>query len=477
MTQLGALYRNAAESVVVIDMTDSHQTVLLEKLSEFFRTLITLDDIIGNNMVLQDHWAAFKRVINAAQLDHSKFGIDPKKLQLMRKLLTSTEAKVLHGNIFKSAIDHEFDKSLMVSNNIMLCDEIEYCVRKMLHDVENSSDISNPGMRFVGSLGVLVLHYQLFLKLDRRLVTKTIELCKKIPNVTLYGGVAWFPEQFLNEHIPQMMQDVEKRQIQGLSQQRQLFLQSKAQSLQGELKAYHQQLNKWVIKIEATFKSPVHSLTLDHLTRVSDLLVQGLSVAFNVKENVTTLLNLHSKLSVPLTKSSVINICKMTEILKAIEHTFNRHSLYVVGVLPHICQHLVFSILTVIIKTKKNVVSDKYYTQTKLDTLSALAMAENAVSGACTKRRLLVATTVLGFALDRTFGDEERHVLSRSLARFSIISDFKKKVERLCDTSFIYWHRVIVGTYFATIYESKSDCYRLHVSFCLIISNVLSLMI
>ena len=102
MAQLSALYTNSSESPVpIIDVSDVHQNVFLDSLGKLFATLITLDNIIGNQTTLRDHWAAYKRVIKAAQFDPGKFGLEKEKVVLLRKLLAPTEAGVLDGNLFK----------------------------------------------------------------------------------------------------------------------------------------------------------------------------------------------------------------------------------------------------------------------------------------------------------------------------------------------------------------------------------------
>ena len=63
------------------------------------------------------------------------------------------------------------------------------------------------------------------------------------------------------------------------------------------------QLNTWVVKMESIFRGqPGTNLTLELVERASDLLLQGLCMASELRTTVTTILNLHAKLSVPLTK-------------------------------------------------------------------------------------------------------------------------------------------------------------------------------
>ena len=52
---------------------------------------------------------------------------------------------------------------------------------------------------------------------------------------------------------------------------------------------------------------PGTNSTLEHVERATNLLLQGLNMASELRTSVTTVLNLHAKLSVPLTKYVQVN--------------------------------------------------------------------------------------------------------------------------------------------------------------------------
>lgn len=57
--------------------------------------------------------------------------------------------------------------------------------------------------------------------------------------------------------------------------------------------------------------------------------MQGLLLACNMSNLVRTLLSLHLALSEPMTKSSVLAVCRIVELLKCVQHTFHRRALVV----------------------------------------------------------------------------------------------------------------------------------------------------
>ena len=58
--------------------------------------------------------------------------------------------------------------------------------------------------------------------------------------------------------------------------------------------------------------------------------LQGMLMAFTISNFMGTLLNLHYALRRPMTKSAVLAICRMAELLKSIQATYHRSSLQVI---------------------------------------------------------------------------------------------------------------------------------------------------
>jgi len=74
--------------------------------------------------------------------------------------------------------------------------------------------------------------------------------------------------------------------------------------------------------------------------------IQGLLYAYSIRQLVTTTLNLHVSLQKPMTKASVLAMCRLVELLKAIEHTFHRRTMLLAESLNHIVQNISHKALT-----------------------------------------------------------------------------------------------------------------------------------
>ena len=255
-----------------------------------------------NQASLSDHWSTYKRVINAAEMDPTKYNATKEKISLLRKLLEPTDKKVLNGHIFRSAVSQSFDKNgVKITDHTSLGDEFLFYLKARLVEIEAATSRGTPSsedmIKFVGFCGFYVLHNNLYFHTDKKLVSRILEVCKKLPSICLFGNVMWFPEQFLLEHLPVLSQTVDKKVWSVFSPNRQTYLQNKSSSATNDIKQFHLQLNTWMMSLEEAFTRGINNLSLDHLQKVSDLLIQGVDIADNIRNNVSTILNLHGKLS------------------------------------------------------------------------------------------------------------------------------------------------------------------------------------
>ena len=109
----------------------------MDSLCKLFVTLITLDSIVINQGSLSDHWSTYKRVINAAEMDPSKYNSSKEKISLLRKLLAPTDNKVLNGHIFRSAVSQSFNKNgVKITDNTSLGDEFLHYLKAKLVEIE-----------------------------------------------------------------------------------------------------------------------------------------------------------------------------------------------------------------------------------------------------------------------------------------------------------------------------------------------------
>ncbi|XP_052780074.1 WASH complex subunit 4-like isoform X2 [Mya arenaria] len=465
--QMSCLYNTARAGPKLIDVSDVHFQTVFEHLGDLLGVLITLDELIQSHSTLLDHWTLYKRMLKSVRHDPTKFGTTEEKLRPFEKLMMTLEGQLLDGMIYQNCVEQPFDsQQVFVSKNVVFMDEFAINIRDYLADLEARIGENNEvdqRFRFVGVCGLYVLHFQLFRLTDKKIFKTLWDIYKKLPAVHLLGNAVWFPNQFLLEKLPHMAKALDKKAQEMVRTAQTSYLQQKNNMLTREVQAYHATVTAWMVDMENSL--PRGKTLMEDLTSRSTLFMQGLLHGQQIQHLVRTVMNLHVALQKPMTKTAVLALCKMVELLKAIEMTFHRKTLLITDCVHKIMQRISFMIINAIGTAKKRIISDKKYSERKLDVLSALVLAETALSGPATKERRLIAKLALAIGTCskvRTFKEDELASLYENLRRLDLIADLREKVHRACDCSFVYWHRVVIPIYLTDMFETVTDTHRLH---------------
>ena len=127
-------------------------------------------------------------------MDSSAYNVDSESMIQLEKNLAPAESKVIDGNMLKSCLNQEFNKNgFFVSKNSHFCEEFLFCIRTLMVEVETIMNSSNSGdfcepdnrLKLVGLFSLIALHNRLFHSVDKKLLSKVWELCKKVLNAFL----------------------------------------------------------------------------------------------------------------------------------------------------------------------------------------------------------------------------------------------------------------------------------------------------
>uniref|UniRef100_A0A8C1TFK4 WASH complex subunit 4 n=1 Tax=Cyprinus carpio TaxID=7962 RepID=A0A8C1TFK4_CYPCA len=470
--QLAALYisNNATK---IIESTGVHFQTVYEHLGELLVVLITLDEIMENHATLKDHWRMYKRLLKSVHHNPAKFAIPEEKLKPFEKLLLKLEGQLLDSMIFQACVEQRFDdpgEGVSVSKNSAFAEEFAYNIRTIFANVESKlgepSEIDQRD-KYIGVCGLFVLHFHIFRAVDKKIYKSLLDVCKKVPAVTLAANIIWFPDTFLLSKVPAAAKLMDKKSIQSIRSSRDAFLQQKAQTLMKDMQSYYIFVTSWMMKMESILsKEPKPDKLSEDLSNRCNIFVQGVLYAYSISTIIKTTMNMYMSMQRPMTKTSVKALCRLVELLKAVEHTFHRRSLVVADSVSHITQQLQSQALSSLSTAKKRVISDKKYSEQRLDVLSALVLAENTLNGPSTKERRLIVSLALSVGTQmKTFKDEELLPLQLVLKKLDLISELRERVKVHCNCSFLYWHRTVFPIYLDDVYENAVDAARIHYMF------------
>uniref|UniRef100_A0A8C9TCN7 WASH complex subunit 4 n=1 Tax=Scleropages formosus TaxID=113540 RepID=A0A8C9TCN7_SCLFO len=234
-----------------------------------------------------------------------------------------------------------------------------------------------------------------------------------------------------------------------------------------DVQSYYVFVTSWMMKMESIMSKEQKSDKFsEDLSSRCNIFVQGILYAYGISTIIKTTMNLYMSMQKPMTKASVKSLCRLVELLKSIEHTFHRRSAVVADSVAHITHQLQSQALAAIATAKKRVISDKKYSEQRLDVLSALVLAENALNGPSTKERRLMVSLALSVGTQmKTFKDEELLPLQLVLKKLDLISELRERVKVQCDCGFLYWHRAVFPIYLDDVYDHAVDAARIHYMF------------
>jgi len=466
--QLASLYSGVKGGTKVMDVAEVHFQTVYEFLGDVLAVLITLDEIIHGHDTLKDHWTLYKRMLKSVRHNPTKFQLPQDKIRPFEKLLMNLEGNLLEGRIFQNCVEQLFDSNqVYVSKNSQFVEEFGLNIRVYLSQLEMriaESNETNQRHQLVGLIGLYILHFHIFRVIDKKVFKTIWDIHKKLPAVVLIGNIVWYPNEFLLIKMPHMAKALDKKAMMAVANGRVQWLNGKTQVLAKDVQAVHVQVSAWMVRMESNLSRG--STLLEDMNNKCALFIQGLLYSYSISHLVKTIMNLHVSLAKPMTKTSVLSLCHLIELIKAIEHTFHRRSMLVGSSINHIIQHLSFLALSAISTAKKRIISDRKYSERRLDVLSALVLAENALNGPGTKERRLIVQLALAVGTKmKSFRDDELTALLTVLRKLDTICDLREKLHQATDCGFIYWHRVMLPIYLTDMFESALNAQRIHYFF------------
>lgn len=107
-----------------------------------------------------------------------------------------------------------------------------------------------------------------------------------------------------------------------------------------------------MFEILTVTKKDMSHFKLKHLQKTCATLIDGIKLVKKISELIKWITNLHANEGRPMAKSVSLDLCKLTEVLKAMQCIFQSHRSSLVYLLMLISQHLTHKILTKLITIK-----------------------------------------------------------------------------------------------------------------------------
>jgi WASH complex subunit 7 len=238
------------------------------------------------------------------------------------------------------------------------------------------------------------------------------------------------------------------------------WLTAQLQAIVSEAKNFSAAKTQWQLTTEANLALPAASLSLTELGSRLELLLYGLRLAGGAAEQAKHLLAAVTALrNQPLPLSSIVAVGQLVAGLREMEQLYSRHSPLIGETVEQSLQHTHFLLLNLIKQAKKSVISDRKYTEAKLDILSCLILAERALAGPATRRRAALAHLTIGLAVAggrNIFREADLRAAVEQLARLDQLNRFWEDCDEVFSFDFLCWNVELLGVVLADLYSART---------------------
>eukprot|EP01133_Synstelium_polycarpum_P004078 gene4078-4750_t len=459
VSQLAAVYQPQASPFTKF-FKNVHLQSVFYALADLFGVMIALDAIVAQNAALGSAWGRYQRMVKSVRAEPGKYGAaEEARLWQLEKLLLSLKGQLLEGYIFQACITQEFDFPgvVEVRGNKTLKAEFALNLKAMVALL--AAKITDPSElyvreRFPGVMGLYTFHLALFKDVTDKAFFKAVwELAKRVPLVTLYPNVTWYPAEFVATVMPGMLKIVGGVDAQAVRRE---YLRVVDREFAPRVKSYYLQVSRWMVRMESNSASR-GTFWDANLSRIGQI-IQGVLLAYHISHLFKTMVSLHMHLTAPLKPSDVRRLFQCAEMLKAIAGTFHRRTSMISAHISLMTQQL-----TTLITSKLDAIRAKYtgratYTDTELDVIMALTLTSDLLAGVATPERILIIQLCLNVIYQaNVLKENDIEDIRLHIKRLEFISDIHSSIRKVCDCSLLFWARDLFPTYLQYIYENPTQ--------------------
>jgi WASH complex subunit 7 len=467
----------AKEQLYKVTFQSTHMTTVFIALGELLSVLISLDCIVQQNDVLQEAWSHYKTMISYARADPASFSTDEVGVSKFERLLVSIDQSVMIGEIFKGCIEQNFetiiedDREVHVSvrANQIFTTELLFCLKNSL---ENALNIIGTGAELferndvMNSMALFAL-YRLLLPAnippDPKLYKQLWSVQKLVPTVVICDKVVWNVGEFLQTHAPF---DLKKPDPANPAAYRRTYIQQFDQTFSQRTSMLVSQCSAWMVLAESRIQPSFrHEDNVDQVLDVrSSILLKGLSLANRARYLAQSCLVMHTAMTVPMSRSSLLDIALLIENLKSIETTLSRKNTTMAEAHSHALRAIAKHITGVLAATRQRVNDGQGVNLYKADLLTAVACMElllkgsEVLSNARQAGLQILSEIIVGSKL---FGEKDGPRFRNLVARLCMVSNLPQQLQKVCDSRFLYYHLDILSPMVESIYQLSAEANRL----------------
>lgn len=480
VNQLACLYHDR-QRLYITTFKHVHLECVVAGLGELCRILVTLDAIIMDNEAIAYGWDKYKHMIKYVRADPDRYGIEHSRLKKFESLLVALDKQIFSAKLFESFLSQEFglpgdgqgnkdSARALVAGNRVLAEELVEVVKDLYKRYTGAlveGGVETCGRNCVVEVfGAYVLYRRLFrttVKPDKKLFKEMWGLQKQVPIVLLYGRACWYIPEFLLKYAPVNVSGLTPAPQEAAFKKARLeFLEKFDDDYDRRIEEAYHSMAAWMVRIESELVAGKSVNVAAVLNARSKLVLNGLLLANQIRNLVTTSIHLHSKMDVAFRGKNIRALAISCEILKAIEFTYQRRISMIGENISHMLGQAMFTLRRIFEPIRKKLDKKNRLDDTKLDVLAALQLSLHLMQRPPTVQRQQVLSVALAVAqvknmLRQNDSDEVRY----QLWKLGLLANWQDFVATTCNCDFLYWVSNLVPAFFTDIFKNADQVNRI----------------
>ncbi|MFH4975505.1 hypothetical protein AB6A40_002214 [Gnathostoma spinigerum] len=426
-------------------------------LGQLLSLLVILDEVIQNQKLVKLHWSSFLRSLSLLQYNPSQFNIDSTRLKSLQTVLTQMDAQLLTGVTFQNCCQQKLGVDFNADSKFV--EHLRTVTLAMYETWEKAAAEDLPDQRqLIGILSLAVLHSFLSRAVEKRLIRSIWNSNRKLPFFNIMGNIIWTPCDFLLKSVQSISKVIDSKSISSMRSLRFAVYEQQEASLSNEFTINaNNAFLEWQSQMVTSLEHWPNESVREEVSRRISLFLKGVRQADSLCRLLKSIVAGHLCENRPIARSSAINVLHLIEIVMSIKKTFFAWWDEILESCQQAVQQWSSHLLTLVSKIKDSLRSYSEPSYETMDVISMFRVAENALCGAVTVDSLFIVELVLDMAHHtKLFSSTDLKELEEIISRMNSTCDFGRIIARVCDCSFLFWHRALISTYFESLLEDFS---------------------
>lgn len=434
---------------------------LINKIGEIL-TIPVIIELLISRCALVANWNQFCKTFKNC---NDNIDLEEERLKALTGAVNSITSKLMNDDIVQTIFNnllHLRKKDLNTKNCSLVSAEFTKYIKQAIQNLDKLSQERPNGdimYKYIKINVLFAFNSHLFGSNDKKTFKSLVELNTKGHSIFVVGTAIWFPEQFLQRYVPSLCGNYNKLS-QVMLKTRQAYMNNKKMSLTKDIMILQNVSTQWILTVEELFSSN-NRLSAAEMALHSKTILDGLNIVSNINYSILSFINLHLSLGMALSKTILMSLFEIMDILKSMWNAISRNYNELINSITMITQHLTFQAISSILELKKTLMSDKKYAIKKLDELTCIVIAEQAIRGASTLNRNIATNIALSFVTETTFAEDSYVRLGLLLEKIQTLSNLTENINKYCNCSWILWHQNIIPIYLEQNFTMQLDAIKI----------------